>query len=160
MTFKSLPFEPRVLKATEARLQRIYDAAKLGLKGEALALAAGMLPVEYNRLCQLDPLADMAAKKGRADAEIELAGYMMEAARDGDTKATLAILQHRHDWTAKQEVSVDVHQRISITAALEAANARVVDVAKQVDYTSPQRLEGRLVEDVEALPCTATPISA
>jgi hypothetical protein len=149
MTFKSLPFEPRVLKATEARLQRIYDAARLGLKGDALALAAGMLPTEYNRLCQMDPLADMAARKGKADSEMELSGYMMEAARNGDAKAALSILQHRHDWTAKQEVSVDVYQRISITAALEAANARVVDVASSLDYNPPQRLEGRVVQDVE-----------
>jgi hypothetical protein len=74
---------------------------------------------------------------------------MMEAARNGDAKAALSILQHRHDWTAKQEVSVDVYQRISITAALEAANARVVDVAPSLDYNPPQRLNGLVVQDVE-----------
>ena len=42
--FQSLPYEPRKLEATEARLEAIYHAAKMGLKGDALALAAGMLP--------------------------------------------------------------------------------------------------------------------
>ena len=40
--FESLPFAPRKVEATEARLNRIYEAAKLGLKGDALALASGM----------------------------------------------------------------------------------------------------------------------
>ena len=44
LMFHSLPFEPRKVVATEARLNKIYEAAKLGLKGDALALASGMLP--------------------------------------------------------------------------------------------------------------------
>jgi hypothetical protein len=46
---KSLPLEIREIKATESRLQQIYEAARLGLKGDSLALASGMLPVEYRR---------------------------------------------------------------------------------------------------------------
>ena len=42
--FHSLPYAPREVKATEARLNAIYDAAKLGLKGDTLALAAGPTP--------------------------------------------------------------------------------------------------------------------
>jgi hypothetical protein len=125
--FKSLPFEARQLVATEARLQRIYDAAALGLKGDALALAAGMLPVEYRRLCQLDAMAAMAEAKGRADSEVEIATYLREAARNGDAKAALAILQHTHGWVAKQQVQVDVTQQISISAALREAESRVID---------------------------------
>ena len=56
--FKSIPFTPRKVEATEARLQAIYDAAALGLKGDSLALAAGMLPTEFRQLCELDPAAD------------------------------------------------------------------------------------------------------
>ena len=125
--FKSLPFEARQLVATEARLQRIYDAAALGLKGDALALAAGMLPVEYRRLCQMDPMAAMAEAKGRADSEVEAAGQLREAARNGDAKAALAILQHTHGWVAKQQVQVDVTQQISISAALREAESRVIE---------------------------------
>jgi len=73
MTFLSIPFSPRELKATESRLQAIYDAAKLGLKNDSLALAAGMMPSEYRQLCQVDPVAEMAAQKGKADGEKEMA---------------------------------------------------------------------------------------
>lgn len=125
--FLSIPYTPRQVRATEARLQAIYDAAALGLKGDALALAAGMLPGEYRQLCELDPVAEVAAQKGRADAEAKLAKVMHAAALSGDTKAALAILQNRHDWTPKQDISIDIHNRISITQALQAAQERVIE---------------------------------
>jgi hypothetical protein len=50
-----------------------------------------------------------------------------DAARNGDAKAALAILQHAHGWTAKQEISIDVYQKISITQALQEAKERVID---------------------------------
>ena len=128
MTFQSLPLTARKLEATEARLQRIYEAAKLGLKGDALALSAGMLPTEYRRLCEMDPIAEMAEQKGRADGERELAGVMIDAARAGDTKAALEVLKHRFDWVAKQQVQIDVAQQISVISALEKAEQRVIDV--------------------------------
>ena len=61
--FKSLPLTIRKIQATEARLNRIYDAAKLGLKGDTLALAAGMRPEEFRQLCELDPMAQLAASR-------------------------------------------------------------------------------------------------
>ena len=125
--FKSLPLTVREIKATEATLERIYDAAYRGLKGDSLALASGMLPVEFNRLKQLDPIAELAEQKGRADAEMEASGHLLDAARGGDSKAALAILQHSHGWVAKQAISVEVDQRISIIDALRAADTRVVD---------------------------------
>ena len=125
--FKSLPFTARKVEATEARLQAIYDAAALGLKGDSLALAAGMLPQEYRQLCQFDPVAEMAELKGRADSELEASNHLRAAARAGDAKAALAILQHAHGWTAKQEISIDVYQKISITQALQEAQERVID---------------------------------
>ena len=126
--FHSLPYAPREVKATEARLNAIYDAAKLGLKGDSLALAAGMLPTEYRQLCQLDPIAEMAAMKGRADGELTASQQLHTAAAEGDAKASLAILQHVHGWVAKQAITIDVDQRISITAALAEAERRVIDV--------------------------------
>ena len=125
--FKSIPFTPRKVEATEARLQAIYDAAALGLKGDSLALAAGMLPAEFRQLCELDPVAEMAMLKGRADSEMEASSHLREAARAGDAKAALAILQHSHGWTARQEISVDITNKISITQALQQAQERVID---------------------------------
>jgi len=126
--FKSLPLTIRKIEATEARLNRIYEAAKLGLKGDTLALAAGMLPQEYRQLCELDPLAQMAADKGRADGEIEMSQVLHTAARSGDAKAALEILKHQHDWVAKQQVQVDVNQQISILGALREAEQRAQEV--------------------------------
>ena len=134
--FKSLPHAPRQLSATEARLQAIYDAAALGLRGDNLALAAGLLPAEYRRLRQMDQLAEMAEAKGRADAEAEAAGQLREAARNGDSKAALSLLQHVHGWVAKQQVQIDVTQQISVIAALQEAESRVI--------------QGRMVPDTPA----------
>lgn len=125
--FKSLPLTIREIKATEARLERIYEAAFLGLKGDSLALAAGMLPTEYRRLCELDPMAQLAEQKGRADSESEASQHLLAAARSGDSKAALAILQHAHGWVAKQSISVEVDQRISVIDALKAAESRVIE---------------------------------
>lgn len=127
--FQSLPYEPRLIKATEARLEAIYSAAKLGLKEDALALAAGMTPIEYRRLIQMDPIAEFAAQKGRADGEREMATTLYTAAQSGDAKAALEMLRHGHNWVAKQAVEVTVDQRISITAALEEAQQRVLTAA-------------------------------
>lgn len=125
--FESFPYEVRKLEATEARLQRIYDAAKLGLKGDTLALAAGMLPTEYRQLTQLDPIAEMAELKGKADGEQEMANVLRSAALAGDAKSALEVLKHQHGWVAKQQLSIDVEQRISITQALEQAQSRVIE---------------------------------
>ena len=92
-----------------------------------MALASGMLPVEYRQLCQFDPLAELAAQKGRADNELQAARRLNEASEAGDAKASLAILQHVHGWTSKTEISVDVYQKISVLTALEQARGRVIE---------------------------------
>jgi hypothetical protein len=134
--FHSIPFTPRKVEATESRLKAVYDAAKLGLKGDALALAAGMLPIEYRQLTQLDPVVELAAQKGKADGEIELSKVMHAAALDGDAKAALEILKHQHGWVAKQAISVEVDQRISITGALAEATKRALDVIDVEDVSN------------------------
>jgi len=126
--FQSLPYEPRRIQATEARLERIYDVAKRGLKGDSLAIAAGLLPEEFNQLAQLDPLVNLAAQKGRADIEMEMAEVLYKAALAGDTKAATTILQHKCDWVAKQQI--EVNQTISITAALQEAQRRVINMGE------------------------------
>jgi hypothetical protein len=147
--FHSYVYEPRKLEATEARLQRIYDAAKLGLKGDTLALAAGMRPTEYRQLTQLDPIAEYAEQKGKADGEMELSAILHKAAADGDAKAALEILKHQHGWVAKQQLSIDVEQRISITAALEQAQHRVIEgVFKQVDDQEAFHVKPQLKQKV------------
>ena len=133
MTFKSLPLTVREVKATEAVLERLYNSAKLGLKGDALALNAGLLPIEFRRLCQMDPIADFAVQKGWADQEAQMATVVRDAALSGDSKAAMDILKHRHDWVAKQQIQVDTTQQISISLALEQANQRVAAAQNRAD---------------------------
>lgn len=146
MTFKSLPLTVREIRATEATLERIYNAAYLGLKDESLALAAGMLPVEFNRLKEHDPIAKIAEQKGRADSEQDNSRYLHDAAKGGDAKAALAILQHSHGWVAKQAISVEVEQRISVIDALRAAEGRIIDgaAAEVIEHHMPTQLARRV----------------
>jgi hypothetical protein len=83
----------------------------------------------------MDPVAEMAELKGRADGEAELSKVLHVAAMEGDTKVALEILKHKHDWVAKQSVQLEVTQQISITDALAQAKQRVI--------------EGLQVQDVE-----------
>jgi len=144
MTFKNLPLTVRDVRATEATLERIYNAAYLGLKGDSLALSAGMLPVEYRQLKELDKMAEMAELKGRADSERTNSQHLHAAAAQGDAKAALAILTHAHGWVAKQQVQV-THTTISITAAMEQAQQRLENAEANL------RLGGGTVIDVEAV---------
>lgn len=126
MLFRNIPFEPRELKATEAHLEAIYRAAHAGLKGDAMAFAAGMLPCELRRLQQFDAMAEMAELKGRADSEMEAAGVINEAIAAGDAKMALEKLRFQHQWVAKQQIEVNVEGQISVIAALERAEKRVI----------------------------------
>ena len=127
MTFYSLPFTPERPQATEARLEKIYEAAKYGLKGDSLALAAGLTPAQYRRLHEFDPLVEMAEMKGRAEGEYTAARTLHQAAADGDAKAALDILKHQHGWVAKQQIDVSIDQQISVIGALEKAQTRVIE---------------------------------
>jgi hypothetical protein len=160
--FKSLPLTVREIKATEAVLNRIYEAARLGLKGDSLALKADLLPVELRRLQEFDPLAQLAEAKGRADAEAQLSEVMMNAALAGDAKVALDVLKHKHDWAATQHIQMDVSQQISILTALKQAEERVIEgegIATDVTeapqlaetYLQPRR---RTVADVASVVAT------
>ena len=147
--FRDLPIRARELKATPAVLERIYEGARLGLKGESLALAAGLLPEEFARLKLMDRTAEIAEMKGRADSEMSMSRVVFEAAENGDAKAALEFLRHRHSWVATQRMEVEGSMQISITAALEQAEKRM---AQMLDSA---------VEDavmVESRPATQKPI--
>ena len=146
--FRDLPIRARELKATPAVLERIYEGARLGLKGESLALAAGLLPEEFARLKLRDRTAEIAEMKGRADSEMSMSRVVFEAAENGDAKAALEFLRHRHEWVAKQQVQVDVSQQISITAALEQAQRRV------------QAIEDAVIVEPRALPLARETLGA
>jgi len=127
MTFYSMPFAPDRVEATEARLEAIYEAARYGLKGDSLAMRAGLTPRQYRLMAEFDPLVDLAEMKGRADGEWTAGKTLYAAAEAGDSRAALDILKHQHGWVAKQQLDVSIDQRISITGALEKAQTRVIE---------------------------------
>jgi hypothetical protein len=86
-----------------------------------------MLPTEYRQLIQLDPIAEMAELKGRADGEMEMSTVLHIAAKAGDAKSALEILKHQHNWTAAQSIKVEIDQKISIIDALKEAETRVIE---------------------------------
>jgi hypothetical protein len=45
------------------------------------------------------------------------------------------MLRYSHDWAAKQAIEVTIDQKISITAALEEAQRRVIDLTVE-DYAN------------------------
>lgn len=142
MTFRSLPLTIRELKATEAVLERIYQGAYLGLKGDSLALSVGMLPVELRRLQEMDEIAKVAEQKGRADSERMASQTIHAAAEAGDAKAALEILKHKHDWVSKQAMTVEIDQRISIVDALRLAETRVIEgMAERLEDIDSGRLQ-------------------
>ena len=165
----SLHFTPREVRATESRLLRVYEAAKLGLSNDALALRAGMMPEEFRKLCQLDPVVELAAMQGRAEAEATMSQVVYDAAVGGDAKMALEFLKHKHDWVAKQQVQVDVTQTISIITALEQANQRVVNglTIDEADYRdngnrpliNNRKKDGDDYQDINSRPAQrATPL--
>lgn len=126
-SFFSVPLAPTGVRprANEREVERIYNAARLGLKGDALALRAGFMPDELRRLKGLDPAVELAILKGKADMEAEMAEVVVTAAQNGDYKAAMDVLKHAHGWSAATQVNVSVQGQISITEALSLANARV-----------------------------------
>ena len=156
MSFYSLPFTPERPEATEARLEAIYAAARYGLKGDSLAMAAGLTPSQYRRLQEFDPLVEMAEMKGRSEGEFSAAKTLYDAAANGDAKAALDILKHQHGWVAKQQIDVNIDQQISITGALERAQTRVIEglyteVTSLPSFDTPAPTLG-LAQDAEYAP--------
>ena len=130
---RSLPFTPNVIKATERVLDAVYNAAHAGLKGDRLAVVAGMTIGQYQQLCEFDPQVREHEIRGRADSELEHATMLAQASRAGDAKASLAILQHVHGWTAKQQVEVQGNVSMVLDQVLEGAAKQLLDKMRIVE---------------------------
>lgn len=128
----SMPHEHRpMLKATEAVLTAIYEAAYAGLHGDTIAFAADLLPSEYRELEVMDDRVELAVLKGRADSEMRAATVINDAIDGGDAKMALEKLKHQHDWFATTKVDMNVTQEISILAALELAETKVLEANRE-----------------------------
>lgn len=159
MNFRSLPSTARELKPTEEVLDKIYSAARLGLKGDKLALAAGLLPIEYRRLAEMNPIVEIVATKGAADGEMAVSEGLHKAAEGGDAKAALEILKHVHGWTARQEITMNVNNRISISKVLSDIEQRVIEGTVREVLPAPAISPGdTLLNDINDLNSEAEPV--
>ena len=104
----SIDVTPKKLRTNQHTLDRVYEGAKLGLKMASMAYHAELTESELRQLEQLDPRVSEAIAAGRADQEMELSGLMMEAARNGDSKASLEILKAKHGWVSAQVIKNEV----------------------------------------------------
>lgn len=116
--FYSIDHKTDKIVATEEEIANIYDAAYRGLSGDALAIASGFLPVDFNRLCQFDQKAAEAVIYARAKNHAEISGALMDNALGGDTKAATVVLTHLHGWKpAKPEADSSNEIRIIVENA-------------------------------------------
>ena len=107
------------VKATEAQIKEIYHHAFCGLKGDTLAIAAGFLPVDFNRLCEFDDKAAETVIRARADSEAQISTVLHHNALNGDTKAGMFLTTHLHGWkAAKPENDGSNEIRIVVENAL------------------------------------------
>src|ERR1035437_440237 len=127
----SLPWCPREVKAPERVLDAIYRAAYAGLKDDSLATVAGLDPANYRQLYELDPQVKEHYLRGRADSELEHALKLAQASREGDAKASLAILQHVHGWTAKQQIEVSGSVNATPETALDGVAIELLAKIRQ-----------------------------
>jgi hypothetical protein len=69
-----------------------------------------------------------------------MATTIYTAAREGDANAAMNMLKYAFKWSAPQSIDVTIDQKISITAALEEAQRRVLDLS--VDYATNADADG------------------
>jgi len=104
----SLDFTPKEVKATGETLDKLYEAAVLGLKDASLAYHAGLTLREFRQMEQLDSRVEFAIVAGKADSEREMASVLRRAALKGDAKTALEVLKHKHEWASTQTIKQEI----------------------------------------------------
>jgi hypothetical protein len=113
--FYTVPTPPRLrVDVPQVVIDRIYDAAYKGVKGDRLAHACGFTPEELQFLKGANEFVMRAILKGIADNEMDMGEVLINNARSGDTKAAITMLTHRHDWMPARPVD-DGNQQLTIT---------------------------------------------
>ena len=104
MTYLTLRNDIRPIKATELVLDKITKAAALGLKGDALAIAAGLRPHQLAQLIANDADVELIVQTAKYQKVVQLAERLDAASEGGDTKATMTLLNKLTDgdWEPKQ----------------------------------------------------------
>lgn len=114
---------PKDMSAPRAVIEKAYLAAKSGIHNEdTIAYCAGLTPLEYRRMKQYDPRLEHAEAAGKAEGELEMASVVIGAAREGDHKAALEVLKHKHGWVATTAVKHEGGVNITLSTGVPQDN--------------------------------------
>jgi len=114
---------PKDMSAPRVVIEKVYQAAKSGIHTEdTIAYCAGLTPLEYRRMKQYDPRLEHAEAAGKAEGELEMAGVVVKAAREGDAKAAIEVLKHKHGWVATTAVKHEGGVSITLSTGVPKEN--------------------------------------
>ena len=104
----------------ELDLAKVEELAGLGLTREQIALSLGVSYSTLNRRAKESEEIETAMRRGRALANIKVAGELMKAIEAGNVTAIIFYLKARAGWTEKQKIEAEIAQRENIPEGLPA----------------------------------------
>ena len=107
----------------ELDLAKVEELAGLGLTREQIALSLGVSYSTLNRRAKESEEIETAMRRGRALANIKVAGELMKAIEKGNVTAIIFYLKARAGWTEKQKIEAEITQRENIPEGLPAMYA-------------------------------------
>ena len=138
----------RDLTVSPAELAAIEEAAAHGLRYPAIAWAAGMEPEEFRAAFARDARVPHAVERGRSMGEYEMSKVIITAAKAGDSKSALSILQHRFGWQTKGE---------EVDTALKEQQITKQDLKKNLTLAELETLTNVLTKAHAQAPPPASP---
>lgn len=90
----------------ELDIQKVEELAGLGLTREEIALSLGVSYSTLNRRAKEFEEVETAIQRGRALANIKVAGELMKAIEGGNVTAIIFYLKTRAGWTEKIRTEV------------------------------------------------------
>ena len=116
----------------ELDLAKVEELAGLGLTREQIALSLGVSYSTLNRRAKESEEIETAMRRGRALANIKVAGELMKAIEAGNVTAIIFYLKARAGWTEKQKIEAEIAQRENIPEGLPAMYAALKAEGKRL----------------------------
>ena len=109
----------------ELDLAKIEELAGLGLTREQIALSLGVSYSTLNRRAKESEEIETAMRRGRALANIKVAGELMKAIEAGNVTAIIFYLKARAGWTEKQQIEAEIKSKENVPEGLPALYAKL-----------------------------------
>lgn len=107
----------------ELDIAKVEELAGLGLTKEEIALSLGVSYNTLNRRAKESEDVDTAKKRGRASANIKVAGALMKSIEEGNVTAIIFYLKTRAGWTEKQKIEAEITAQQNVPEGLSAIYA-------------------------------------